>query len=136
MKAGIVVVVIVALVSTVLFIQGRITGQVKAVKTLDSMGQIYVALSRSLGNEPLEKYNAVAETLKLFPSLSVTSNQIADAWGRPIKISITKVGKGFNINLESPGADGRIDTKDDIRQDYLLLKDTNLSWTEGKGVSH
>lgn len=91
------------------------------MKTLDSIGQVYVTLSKTLNTNQLDHYDAVAETRKQFPSIPITNNQIADAWGNPIRISIKRVEKGFRLDFASAGADGVIDTKDDVTQGYMLF---------------
>jgi hypothetical protein len=124
LKAIIVIAVLVVLIMGLL-LRAKVANQVKKMKTLDNMGQIYVALSRTLEAKPLEEYDPVAETRKLFPTLPVTRGQIADAWGNPIGIVIKRVEKGFDVRLVSAGADGLPGTSDDIVQQYLL---TDQKW--------
>jgi len=125
-KTSIVIVVLVVLfIAPFLFLCAKVPIQVKRMQTRDRMGQIYIALSRTPVTKPLDEYNPVAETLKLFPTLPMTHGQIADAWGNPIRISIKREKQGFSVHLASAGPDGLRSTTDDIVEQYLL---TDEKW--------
>jgi hypothetical protein len=111
----------VILVIAVYFLQKQTRDQIKRVRTLDSMAQIIVSLDKTLGIMPLARYDPVVETQRLFPSIEVKSGQILDGWNRPITISITREVNGFRLSLVSPGPDGAMGTRDDLRRNELLL---------------
>jgi hypothetical protein len=110
--------------------------QMKRVTTLDTMGQILVALDRSLPtNEvPLVEIDLAREVRRQFPNTVTVNGEVADAWGRPIRLSINNVTNGFAIEIVSAGPDGQVGTKDDlVRRDIILfqshLKSSNLPST-------
>ena len=84
------------------------------------MGQIIVAVDRTLGAAPLRDYDPVFETKKLF-DVQVIDGKIIDAWSNPIEISIQQHEKGFSLKLISPGPDGIAGTKDDYVQQFDVV---------------
>ena len=85
------------------------------------MGQITVTLDRTLEkSKPLDEYDPVSETRKLFPSAVSMNGKIMDGWGRPIVISIKRIEKGFEISLASAGPDGIMHTENDLSEEMSL----------------
>ena len=110
-----------AIVSALFFLfLGTGRDQIRKMKTLDAMGQISVALDRTLGIKPLDGYDPVSETRKIFSSISATNGQVIDGWGKPIAISFKRALNGFQVSIISSGTDGIMGTKDDLTWDYLL----------------
>jgi len=112
---------IIVLSACLFFFLQKTREQIKRMRTLDTMGQISVALDRTLGIKPLDGYDPASETQKLFPSVASTDGQILDGWGKSITISIKRVEKGFQVSLISSGTDRIMGTNDDIRQEDLVL---------------
>ena len=124
-KAAIVTTAIFLALILAYLIELRVTRQLKRVHTLDTMGQIYVTLSKTLDNKRIETYDVASEAKKLFPSLKVTNNQILDSWGHPIGVSLKRVERGIEVTLSSLGRDGGAQSGEDIIQHYILFSDTN-----------
>ena len=103
------------------FFKNRIDGRVERVITWDSMGQILVAVDKTLDSEKLNGYNPVIETQRLFPSIPIKNGQVMDAWNNTIEISILPVLQaGFEVSIISPEPDGIMHTKDDlIRKEFI-----------------
>ena len=123
MKKVFVIAGLTVLAAIIWYFQGKTVFYIKRMRTLDTMGQIYVSLSNSLGKTPLEKYNAVLETQKAFPDISVKDGKITDAWGNPIEISIQKIEKGYKVCFISGGSDGKVGTCDDVVDKRLILNE-------------
>jgi hypothetical protein len=99
--------------------------QVKRMQTLDTMGQVGVALDRTLPSQPSQwpivGYNPAKETKRLFPDVRMVQSEIADAWGRPITISVECHKGSFLVRMISAGKDGVIGTSDDITKEVSIL---------------
>jgi len=121
MKTTIIIIFLVISIAVCFFIYGKTRNQVRRMTTLDSMGQILVALDRTAGESPLEQYDPVVETQKIFPSISVRNGQIMDGWGNPIKISIKRVKTGLQAYFTSAGPDGVMGSKDDVIREEVLF---------------
>jgi len=106
-----------------LIVGSNVRNQVKRMNTLDTMGQILVALDKTMPTAYGREINAVEATRNMFPSILITNHEILDAWRRPIQISVKKIEQGFAISIVSSGPDGVFGTKDDIvRNEVILFK--------------
>ena len=100
----------------------RTIAQVRRMKTLDTMGLVSVALDRTLPAQgPLVGYDVVEQAKRSFPSIEIVDGKVADAWGRPIKVSIECESDGFHIRMTSAGKDGEFDTGDDVVKELVIL---------------
>jgi hypothetical protein len=88
--------------------------------TRDTIGCVTVALDRTLGTKPLAKYDVVEETVKLFPEIRKSGNQIVDAWSNPLDIEIRAFDKVIDVSITSAGPDGRFGTSDDLMKAVWL----------------
>jgi hypothetical protein len=117
--------------------------QMERVMTLDTMGQILVALDRTMptnGVHPV-KIDPTGEVQRRFPNIVTVNGEVADAWGRPIRVSINNTTNGFAIEIVSAGPDRQMGTKDDlVRSDIVLfqshLKSSNSPPTNHENSSH
>ena len=99
----------------------RTIAQIKRMRTLDTMGQVTVALDRTLPDHgPIVGYNVTEQSKRLFPDLKMVDGKIADAWERPIKVSLEYASDGFHVRMVSAGKDGKFDTDDDIVNEGVI----------------
>lgn len=84
------------------------------------MGQIYVAVSKSLVTKQWIEFDPAEEAARIFPKLPRVNAKIADAWGHPISITIKRAGNKIYLKLNSAGPNGIMDNKDDLVQEFIF----------------
>ena len=100
----------------------------KYVRTHDTFGKILVTLDKTLSPDSGKQYDVAKETKERFPSVVVKDGKIIDGWGHPIEVSIKETNDRFDVQMKSPGADGIINTKDDvIREESVMALPIPLS---------
>lgn len=121
MKLTIISIAVIVLIAAIGFlIKNKIDAKMGRMKTFDTMGQILVALDKSLNFKSINGYNPVMEAMKIYPLIPEKDGQIIDAWGKPISVAIQPTENGFQIHIISAGPDKTMGTADDIIKDELL----------------
>lgn len=91
-----------------------ILNQWRRMRTMDSMGQLWVAMCETLSTNNFKQIDVATEALKLFPEIPVKNGQVLDSWGQPLKVSIERIDEGFRLDIISSGRDRVMGTSDDI----------------------
>jgi len=86
----------------------------KRMTTMDSMGQVWVAMCETLSTNNFKQINVAQESKRLFPEVLIKNGLLVDSWGRPLRVSIEKIEDGFGLDMTSSGPDGVMGTSDDI----------------------
>ena len=122
MKTRLLLALVLALFVCALFAANAIRYAVKRMRTLDTIGQVSVAVSRTLGTNSLalDGYDVVMKARRLFPSIPLTNGQLADSWGHPLKVAIKRGEQGFDLRIVSSGPDGVFDSRDDLIENHFL----------------
>ena len=100
--------------------------------------EITGGISNSIGDQLRPGYDPALECRKRSPELKTDSQgRILDGWGNPITISIQKLNDVYQVTITSPGSDGILGTKDDLRKDveFYELKKATTNPTSTSGAS-
>ena len=119
MRRTILIPFLLVVIAVVLFVAGPVRTQVHRAQTGDYMGQILVAMDKTLGLPPLGNYSPETVALIMFPDLPNAKGKILDGWGNPIKVVLKRLDGKYEVTLTSAGPDGKKGTADDLVERYF-----------------
>ena len=96
----------------------------------------FFCMNHSLSSENWRQYDLAQEMLRYPDSFRrcrknpVKAGRVVDAWGSPIRCTFTEVALGLEVELRSAGYDLKMDTDDDIVEEFFFLGIQITQWSK------